>query len=344
MKLFLTGANGFLGTAVVKAALARDHDVVAMVRDAAKFISPSDRVTVVQGDLRRRAEWETAMATCDAVIHLAASFTDFYSQFASTVLGTEQLLAAMEQARVQRLVHISTFSIYNYRALSEGGELNEESPLEAHPEDLDDYTKTKLVQERLIETFGSTGGLVTSIRPGAIYGPDKMWSGGMTLKLSSKLWLSVGPHANQKLTFVDNCADAIVLAAETDAAIGKHINIVDNESPNQRQYTKAMVAAGYAMPLSIPIPYKLAHFGARILNVVNQRRYQGRAKIPWYGVPAKLDQKCKHLTTPNTQAKQLLAWSPKFSLAEGIAESRRREQAGREQAGREQASRKQGTS
>ncbi|HEY5874095.1 MAG TPA: NAD(P)-dependent oxidoreductase, partial [Ilumatobacteraceae bacterium] len=115
MKLFVTGAGGFVGRAVVDEARSRGHDVVAMVRST-KGVETAGVATVV-GDLRQDGPWVAAMAACDAVIHLAASTGDFFDQMASTVLGTERLLAAMSDNGVKRLVHISTFSLYDYRAI-----------------------------------------------------------------------------------------------------------------------------------------------------------------------------------------------------------------------------------
>lgn len=332
MKLFVTGANGFLGSAVVREASQRGHHVVAMVRDVGKYVIADGvdqaSVTPVQGDLRAPGAWQAALVGCDAVLHLAANFTDFYTQFASTVQGTERLLAEMAGAGVKRLVHVSTFSIYDYRAAERNGVLDEDSPLEAHPEDLDDYTKTKLVQERLVNAFGACGGEVTSIRPGAIYGPNKMWSAGMTFSLGSKAGLAIGPDIAMKLTFVDNCAEAIVLAAETPAAIGETLNIVDDETPTMRQFAAAMKQAGFDVPMAVPLPFGLVRTGASLLDKINRKRYNGRAKIPWYAVPAKLDQRFKPLRYPNAKAKRLLGWTPRFNLEQGVAESLRRERQG----------------
>ena len=87
-----------------------------MVRPTKGAVETAGVATVV-GDLRQDGPWGAALATCDAVIHLAASTGDFYDQMASTVLGTERLLAAMIDNGVKRLVHISTFSLYDYRAI-----------------------------------------------------------------------------------------------------------------------------------------------------------------------------------------------------------------------------------
>lgn len=321
MKLFVTGANGFVGSAVVAAALEHGHDIVAMVRDRAAYRAPvgaGDRVEAVQGDLRHRSGWEQSLAGCDAVIHLAAAFGDFHSQFASTVIGTERLLQAMDEAGVTRLVHISTFSIYDYRSLPNGSSLDETSPLEAAPQDCDEYTRTKLVQEQLVRDWGTRGGLVTIIRPGAVYGPGKLWDAGLTTPVGAGVWLAVGPGVRQKLTYVENCADAIVLAVERDQAIGRTINIVDDDPPTQREYAAALRRHGFPVPTSVPVPFAAVRGVAAALHLVNTRRLGGRLKLPWFVVPVKLDARFKQFDYPNAVARDVLGWSPRYSLDQAL--------------------------
>lgn len=319
MKLFVTGAGGFVGRAVVDQARARGHEVVAMVRSAKSAARLADVSTVV-GDLRVDGPWVGALASCDAVIHLAASTGDFYDQLASTVLGTERLLAAMRDNGVKRLVHISTFSLYDYRAIPANGRLDETSPLEARPQDRDDYTQTKLVQEQLVRDFGACSGEVVIIRPGAIYGPGKLWEAGLAVRLFGDTWAAIAPNGRQKLTYVKNCAEAIVLAAERDAAIGQTINIVDDDLPTQRQYAAAMARHGFEVPRALPIPYRLVSLGAKVIERLNLRFFGGRARLPGFAVPAKLDARFKPFDYANDRAKRVLGWRPGTSLDEALAE------------------------
>ena len=88
MKLFVTGASGFVGSAVVTAAIARGHEVVRLVRRAEP--EGGARVTDAVGDIRHPASWRDSLVGVDAVIHLAAAAGgDFHTQFSSTVLGAE---------------------------------------------------------------------------------------------------------------------------------------------------------------------------------------------------------------------------------------------------------------
>ena len=198
---------------------------------------------MVVGDLRRDGPWVAALATCDAVVHLAASTGDFYDQLASTVLGTERLLAAHERQRCQRLVHISTFSLYDYRVIPAKGWLDETSPLELRPEDRDDYTQTKLLQEQLVRNFGSSVGEVVIHRRRDLRAGE-LWDAGLTVRLFGSTWAAIAER-RQKLTYVGNCARAIVLAAEVDGAIGQIMNIVDDDLPTQREYAAAMARHGF---------------------------------------------------------------------------------------------------
>jgi nucleoside-diphosphate-sugar epimerase len=318
MKLLVTGAGGFVGRAVVDEARSRGHDVVAVVRST-KGVPQLAGVSTVVGDLRQDGPWVAALAGCDAVIHLAASSGDFYDQMACTVLGTERLLTAMRDNGVKRLVHVSTFSVYDYRAISLNGWLDETSPLELRPEDRDDYTQTKLVQEQLVRSFAASIGEVVIIRPGAIYGPEKLWDAGLTVRLFGTTWAAIAPNGCQKLTYVGNCALAIVLAAEVDGAIGQILNIVDDDLPTQREYAAALARHGFDVPRALPIPYRLAAFGAAAIDKVNRRCFGGRARLPAFVVPAKLDARFKPFQYDNDRAKRVLGWHPAMTLDEALA-------------------------
>ncbi len=325
MRLFITGSNGFLGSAVVHCALDRGHEVAAMVRPSTSLDESSwaklPGVTVVRGDLRRRSGWEAELADTSAVIHLAASTSgDFYDQFAATVLGTENLLAAMADQQVLRLVHISSFALYDYRAIPDGDVLDESSPLEARPLDRDDYLQTKLIQEQMVRRFErEQGAELTVIRPGAIYGPGNLWNAGRALRLAGPWWLAIGRRGVQKLTYVANCAEAIVLAAERREAIGQTLNIVDDELPTQREYEAAMRAAGFGdLGRTIGVPVQVMRAIANSIAWVNRNRFGGGVKLPAFVVPAKMESQYRPLRYPNVLAKRVLGWQPRVGLDDAL--------------------------
>jgi nucleoside-diphosphate-sugar epimerase len=142
----------------------------------------------------------------------------------------------MRSEHVRRLVAVSTFSVYDYLRQRQGSLLTEKARLERKPEARDEYARTKLIQEELIRDFEKEhGGQVTILRPGVIFGQDHTWTARLGADLG-KRWIRIGANAALPLVYVENCAEAIVIACQTDGAIGQTINLVDNETPAQRRY------------------------------------------------------------------------------------------------------------
>ena len=109
----VTGANGFVGSHVVRALLARGDRVRVLVRENAdvRALAGLD-VEVMLGDLRYFDSVERVVAGCDEVYHVAADYrlwlTDPASMYATNFEGTQQVLRAATAAGVSRIVHTST--------------------------------------------------------------------------------------------------------------------------------------------------------------------------------------------------------------------------------------------
>jgi len=332
VRIYVTGATGFVGSAVVAEALRRRHEVVAVVRPGSRaelsqqFPDHGNRITEARIDLRSMEGLAESLDGVDSVVHLAAAKTgDFYTQFAGTVVATENLLAAMKQANVAQLVAMSTFSVYNYLAMKPGTLVDEQSPIESDPKLRDEYAQTKLLQERLYQRFESAGGgRVVILRPGMIYGPDNLWHALLGAELGPR-FLRIGSKATLPLTYVENCAEAIIDAAEALAdrpgeLTGEIINIVDDNLPTQAQYAD-LVAARIEIPPTISVPWPVMNAATTLLKKVNESLAGGRAKFPGIAVPDRLHARFKPLRYTNAKAKRLLGWSPRFPLEEAIARS-----------------------
>jgi nucleoside-diphosphate-sugar epimerase len=324
MELFVSGAGGFLGNHVVTCALERGHTVRAQVRpanDGSKLPWASGAgVRLERLDLRHRRGLADALRGCDAVLHLAATKSgDLYDQLGGTVLGTENLLAAMEQSRVQRIIAVSSFAVYDYRRIPVLSVLDELSPLEAHPEDRDEYTQTKLLQERMIQTYAQERGWPwTILRPGVVYGRNNLWTSRLGVQLSSTLWVRTGAFARVPLTYVENCAEAIVMAAESPNAVGKVFNVVDDEAPTQRAYARMLQEL---QPGARIVPVPGIRWVARAAAIVNRLAFDGRAKLPGMIVPAKIDAMVKPLRFSNQRLRENVGWAPRYPLADALRRS-----------------------
>lgn len=329
LRLYITGATGFVGSSVVRAARARGHEVVAVVRPASTDADLGDGVQAARVDLRSRQGLVDSLAGVDSVIHLAAAKTgDIAQQFSGTVVATENLLDAMAVAGVEQLVGISTFSVYDYRAIRSGSVLDEEAPTDPSPAGRDEYARTKLVQEGLYRQFASGNGQgprrCVIVRPGMVYGPDNLWHALLGAELGPA-FLRIGSRATLPMTYVENCAEALVLAAErlaeADCPIdGEVINIVDDDLPTQAEYARA-VAARTDVPRSVTVPWPLMRTGAEALDLINRSVLSGRAKFPGIAVPDRLYARFKPFRYTNQKAKELLGWSPRYGLDEAIERS-----------------------
>lgn len=335
MRVLVTGASGFLGQYVVVAALRQGHQVMAMVRSPKAGQSPSQTrtdglswhnhpsVDLVRADLAYPDGLAEAIAPAEAVIHLAAVKSGtFDEQMAGTVTATKNLLAAMDQANIRRLVAISTFSVYDCLAKPRGSLLDESFPIEDEPIHRDGYARTKLMQETLYREFEcNQAEQVTILRPGMVYGRSNLWNPLLGIPLGRRLWLRVGADAILPLTYVENCAEAIVNALDRPEAIGSTLNIVDDPLPTRKAFGDALVQRTPGSPWLVPVSWELAQGIANLAWAVDSKVFKGKVRLPGILVPARLQARFKPFRYSNEKAKHQLGWQPRYGLTEALERS-----------------------
>jgi nucleoside-diphosphate-sugar epimerase len=304
-----------------------------MVRPASSAASlesaeATGRLTLHRGDLANPAGLAEGLSGCDGLIHLAAvKGGDFFSRFSGTVIATEHVLDAASEAGVDELVAISTFSVYDYGRRPAGSVFDETFPVISDPRGRDEYAETKLYQDELYWEYARPDSRrMVMLRPGMIYGRDQLWHpllGGEFGPIN----LRVGSRARPPITYVENTAEAIVLAAERlhdrDAAPsvdGEVINIVDDDLPTQGDYAE-QVAQRSEVPSSVFVPLPVMKIAARVVSTINRRVFDGRAKVPSIALPDQVDARFKPFDYRNDKAKRLLGWTPHVSLAEALDRS-----------------------
>ncbi|MEM9922297.1 MAG: NAD(P)-dependent oxidoreductase [Cyanobacteria bacterium P01_D01_bin.50] len=327
MKLLVTGASGFLGKYVVTEALRRGFQVRAAIRHTSDEKRLPWRnhsnLDLIRLDLTQSKGLEDALQDIDAVVHLAAAKQGNYDiQYANTVLATENLLKAMLAASIKRLVAISTFSVFDYLHIPSGEIINEDSPIESQPLDRDIYAQTKLIQESLFRDFAQINqGEVTILRPGIVYGKNNLWNAHLGVNLKNRLWIRIGGNAQLPLTYVENCAQAIVSACGRQEAIGKTLNIVDNDLPTQKVYAQKIVKLLAPNTSTLGINWSLMRLLSRSAWLTNKVLFFGKMKLPGIFVPARLEARFKPFCYSNNNAEQILNWQPLYSLDEALKRS-----------------------
>lgn len=328
MKILVTGAGGFLGRYVVAEAVRRGHKVRAMIRPATQNIQNSwlenPQVEIVRSDLRLRNGIDALLEGVETVIHLAASKSgDLYEQFGGTVITTENLLDAMHKSGIRRIVITSSFSVYEYLKRQSWGMLDESSPLATDPFVRDEYCQTKLVQEQMVFEYAEKNNLqCVVLRPGVIFGRDNLWTARLGMQMTDSWWIRTGASSPLPLTYVENCAEAIVLSAEYNGSQRKIVlNVVDNDTPSQREYMNALCHRLTPRPRILPIPWTVMRLLARLAWLTNRVCFKGTAKVPGLFVPARLHARCKPLKFTNKKIVSILGWKQKYSWQEGITRS-----------------------
>jgi nucleoside-diphosphate-sugar epimerase len=205
--------------------------------------------------------------------------------------------------------------VYSNLKLDRGAMLDEYCPLEDAPQErFDAYGFGKLKQEELVREYGRTRGLrYVIVRPGAVFGPGKPNLSGRVGFNTFGFFIHVGGSNELPLTFVDNCADAIVLAALKSGVDGEIFNIVDDERLSSREFLAACKASKKF--LSISIPYPLAYLGCLLWEkysngfhgqlppVFNRRRAAAEWKSQRYS---------------NEKLKERLGWRPRVPMKQAM--------------------------
>lgn len=313
----MTGASGFIGRHVVAEALRRGHFVSAMVRPATPIRelpwADQERVTLVRLDLRSERHLTEVLLGIETVVHLAVA------GWRETVVTTENLLRAMDAAKCTSLVLVSSFAVYDYDRVPPFGLLDETSPLERRPERRDAYCHAKLVQEELAREWGTERGrCLCVLRPGSVIGGNDAWTPRVGIQMTSKWWIRIGAWARLPLSYVENCAEAIVHCAEHRMARGETFNIVDDDLPTQRRYSRRLQKLTRPQPHILPLPWPLLLLTAWLAVLANRALLRGRGRLPQLLRPPSLSARCKPLRYTNRKLREKLDWRPRFTLEEAL--------------------------
>ncbi len=322
MKLLITGASGFLGRHVVRAALHAGHSVRALVRPSVdeNRLGFIDQVELFRADLRSSGSLQGLFDGIDVLVHLAAAVSgDEFDQFSSTVVSTENLLGSMTTSDTRRLILISSFSVYCYDRIWRT--LDERSPILAKDNSLydrDGYAIAKAWQERITrETAAENGWELCVVRPGFIFGPGNEELAGLGFSVG-RWFFRVTGGKRLPVTYVENAADAIVAAAASDAAVGQTLNLIDTAGESTGNYTRHMLRWQGRRYWIIPLPYWLGYSNAKMARLVSRLLFRGKGKLPGILIPCRFAARFKPLRFPNGHIQQVLDWQPRISMDEAM--------------------------
>jgi nucleoside-diphosphate-sugar epimerase len=214
MKVFITGAGGFLGSALTRRLRARGDEVTGFARGRYPDLVDLG-VRMIQGDVGDRAALTAALAGHDVVVHTAAKagvWGDPADYFRTNVEGTENLIAACRAAGVDRLVYTSSPSVVFTGRDQEN--LDESAPYPDHYEAA--YPETKAKAEQAILAANGPSLATVALRPHLIWGPGDPHIAPRLVERARTGRLRIVGSGNNMVdaTYIDNAAHAHVLAVD----------------------------------------------------------------------------------------------------------------------------------
>lgn len=315
MKIFVTGGSGFIGGHLIEA-LAKKHVVRALARSDA-----SAAKVVGYGAFAVRADLDTLGASdlegCEAVVHCAARAEEWGTReefWTANVDGTKRVLAAAQNAKVRRFVHIGTEA-----AFFDGHDLvdiDESQPYPKKQKYL--YSETKAEAERLVLAANSKTFETISLRPRFVWGPRDTSVLPAVLSMAKEgrfVWLDKG-RARTSTTHVANLVHAIELAL-VKGTPGQAYFIADDGTRSMKEFLGALVKTQGVTLADKSMPSFAIRPAARLI----EKAYRvGRAAKKPPMTRFAIDMLSSTVTVKTDRAKKELGYAPVISVEDGLAQ------------------------
>ena len=326
-RILITGATGFVGPRVVECLLnlgfrnlvcfARPSSDLARIEASCKSRLLGTRVEILKGNLLSREDCEAASKEVAVIFHLAAGTGEksFPDAFMNSAVTTRNLLdASLQCARLRRFVLVSSFAVYSNR---QNRRLLEEScPIEEHPELRGEaYCFAKVRQEQILAEYSHNFGVpYVIVRPGSIYGPGKDEIIGRVGIATFGIFVHLGGSNTIPLTYVDNCAEAIVLAGLVKGVDSEVFNVVDDDLPTSREFLR-LYKKNVRRFKSVYLPHAASHALCYLWEKYSQ---WSNGQLPLVFTRRRWYAYWRKTRYSNQKLKARLGWTPKVPTEVGL--------------------------
>lgn len=316
MESLITGASGFVGPYLVRALRTRGHAVRVLAlpsEDTGKL--EQQGVVVYRGDVRQPESLIEPMRGVDTVFHLAGIhglWRPMDAYYSVNVTGTKNVCRAVLAAKARRLVHVSTWAVYG---MGLGHPLEESMPLKPSS---DVYAVTKAKADHLVQRQVLENNLpAVIVRPGIMFGPgDRVNFARMADRLSAGKGVIIGTGNNALVfVYVTDVVDGLLLAAESEGAVGESFNLSNDQALTQKEWWEAMAEEIGAKPPRLHVPYSalyaLAYLAEQVISADNPKRQPlvTRFGVQLFGSDNRVSIK---------KAQTVLGYAPRVSIREGL--------------------------
>jgi len=275
----VTGATGFVGSAVCRRLLEIGHQVRVLVRESSSRLNLEGlAVDIVVGDLRDPRSLSVAVRDCEALFHVAADYrlwalrsADLYE---SNVDGSIALLRAAADAGVQRIVYTSSVATLGHT--SDDTPANEDTPVNESMI-IGHYKRSKFIAEREVRMLAKREHLpLVTVNPSTPIGPRdvKPTPTGRVILNAAAGKIPAYVDTGLNIVHVDDVADGHVLAFERGEIGARYI--LGGEDWTLRQILASVAEQSGRRPPSIRLPHQLvmplAHVSQTWARLIRAKR------------------------------------------------------------------------
>ena len=287
MKIFVTGAAGFVGSHLVPFLIKNGHRVTALVRAKKEKKGIDSDAKVIVGDLAKLSNWQNALRDNDLIVHLAAQISSkTHDKFRrNNVIATRNLITAAKRAKIKKIILFSSAAVTSIRK--------------------DWYSKTKEEKEKIVIKSKIP---YIIIRPSMMYGPGDTKNMGWLISIVKKFPIiplpGGGKFGRQPIYIDDICKIVVKLIS------GRHDNKIYEIHGFEYVTMKTMVETiiknlnAKKIVIKIPVPLLILAFaiGEKVLpnpkftvdqikSLISGEKFKGQAWWKTFDIiPTRFDQ------------------------------------------------------
>lgn len=271
-KIFITGADGLLGSNTVRELLARNYQLKALIQKGSKSKTLLGLdIEFVEGDLLDKEGLIEHIKGCEAVIHIAA-LTNVWPirheiYYKVNVEGTQNMIEAALANNIQRFIHVSSASAFGFGPKNNPG--NETTVTMAKAFGLD-YVDSKLdAQDVVLDAVKNKNLPALIVNPTFMIGPyDSKPSSGAMILAVAKRELKMITSGGKNWVYVKDVANGICNALNK-GRIGE-MYILGNENLSYKEATGIIADVAGVKPPSLKVPSFLVKFAGRIGSLMGK--------------------------------------------------------------------------
>ena len=318
MKIFLTGASGFVGSHLLQSLSAAGHEILCHLRSPDAFqIKPHQNLEIWSGDLNDISSLSKRLQGFHVVIHCAAEMKLWDSEkalYETNVLMTKNILESAKCSGIQQFIFMSDASIAK-NPLSQNLNLSEFGSLPS----LKDfpYSYSKYQAEQLVLAAGNEIFRTISLRPASIWGRGDLVDRhlGEASNLNKFGWFDEGNYLFSTC-YINNLCEAVNKALQSKST-QESFYISDGQAIEFRKWMTMRLNAGHYKVPALSIPRSFARPLARFTE-------NGWKYLPLRGEPPLIREMVHLMAHPFSvsiqKAKDQLAYEPLYSVEDGMLE------------------------